>query len=102
MDEFDDGGGAAMAMLHGNNSAIPHPEKWSVGQRVVWIRGDEYGYTKPGMTGMVVEISDECRTKKGCEYQVFWCRPDNINITAGDGPKYWTTPDDVRPLTPKN
>lgn len=99
MMEYDDGGGATLAEFHGNNLAIPYPDQWRVGQRVVWVRGDQYGYTQPGMTGVVVEICDECRTKSGDEYQVFWCRPDDAKITVGGGPKFWTTPDDVRPIT---
>lgn len=70
----------------------PYPDRWRVGQRVIWIRGDQYGYTVPGMVGSVVRISPECKTKRGGEYQVFWCSPDDSDYV------FWTTPDDVRPF----
>ena len=94
--DYDDGGGAVLPNFIGDNKAIPFPDKWEVGQRVVWIRGDEYGYTYPGLTGVVVELSKECGERTGGEYQVFWCRPDG---TPNGTSKYWTTPSDVRPIS---
>ena len=73
------------------------PEKWQVGQRVMWIRdsSDSWG-PSAGETGVVVELSKECENRAGYEYQVFWCRPDSYRDKIA---RFWTTPDDVRIIT---
>jgi len=73
-----------------------HPEKWEVGQEVEWVRGDGYGYTYPGLKGVVVRLSEDCKTKKLGEYQVFWCSPIEKDGSVAKA-TFWTTPGDVKP-----
>lgn len=76
-----------------------YPEKWTVGQRVVWIRDSNDGWgPSAGTTGVVVELREECHERKGHEYQVFWCSPDYAKPERNGTPMYWTTPEDVAPL----
>ena len=68
---------------------VDRPERWSVGDRVVYIRdGGKFGPTK-GMTETIVRLSDKCATTKEQDYQVFW-----VKIGAS-GRIYWTTSQDV-------
>ena len=125
-DEYDDGGGAALSEFYDNkkirgirageitlwtssigsgyskvaqrrlDEAIPFPDKWEVGQRVVWVRGDKYGYTYPGLNGRVVKLSEMCQTRKAHEYQFFWCRPDKM-----DHGKFLESTNTIKPIRAK-
>lgn len=70
------------------------PEKWELGMRVRFLRHKEWAWNA-GSEATVVELSDDCKNRKGHEYQVFWTKPD------GGGAIFWTTPDDVE-LVPSN
>lgn len=63
---------------------------WAVGDRVRWVRSQEWGPTR-GSTGSVIRIDPDHEGRPFRDYQVFWCRPDGPDIKA----QFWTTPDDV-------
>lgn len=70
----------------------PLPKKWEVGMRVRFLRDSEWAWSK-GSEATVVTLSEDCKDRKGGEYQVFWTEPD------GGGATWWTTPDDVEFVT---
>ena len=66
----------------------PLPDKWKVGMRVRFLRGQEWAWSA-GSEAIIVELSPACKNQRANEYQVFWTRPDN-NYAI-----WWTTPDAV-------
>lgn len=79
---------AALAKGHAAGARV-YPATWEVGQRVRWIKTNEYGPSE-GSFGTITRL----RTPgtPGREYQVFWVTPDCEPKSS-----YWTTPDDVEP-----
>lgn len=70
----------------------PLPDKWEKGMRVRFLQSKEWAWSK-GTEATVTKLSDECKDRKGYEYQVFWTKPDSGGAT------WWTTPDDVELVT---
>ena len=66
----------------------PLPDFWRVGQKVRYIRSDDYGYKVAGETAYVQRLDDGPQPRAE-EYQVFWTGPKRGT------PTLWTTPLDV-------
>lgn len=66
----------------------PMPAVWEIGQRVRFIRSQEWAFNK-GDESNIVKLRDEDKGKTAREYQVFWTSPDSSQGI------FWTTPDDV-------